>query len=144
MKIFFISPKFIKKLKGKHIFTALIISVFCVLLLFQLTTRLEKSSLPAMSENVVQGNSSVILIAKGNVPKDGAMIFLNGEEYSPLLQGENVVEINRPSAVEVFCDNDYGFFVTVKATQGTTFIMPSSSIECNRGMNYIARCFFNQ
>lgn len=142
MKIFFITPKFFKKLKGKNVFLAFICVVFLMLFTFQLVSRLKISVSPAMSESVVQSKFSVTLTARGTASKEGAMILLNGEEYAPLSDTSVSVELDRPSVIEIFCETDADFSVSAKASPGTTLIMKEASIKCKKGVNYICRCFF--
>lgn len=143
MKIFFVSKKMINRLKSKHILIFSICILAFLLFGFQLISHFKMSSSPAMSQSIAQTSFSVTLTPEGTLPKEGAMIFVNGEEYAPLLLGSNLVELSRPSAIEVFCQTDADFCVTVKASPGTTLIMPETDLQCKKGMNYICRCFFS-
>lgn len=142
MKIFFITPKFLKKIKGKNIFLSCICVVFLMLFTFQLVSRFEASVSPAMSQSVVQSKFSVTLTPNGTASKEGAMILLNGEEYAPLLDIPVSVELDRPSVIEVFCETDADFSVSARASEGTTLIMKEASTKCKKGVNYVCRCFF--
>ena len=142
MKIFFVSKKMVNHLKGKYILLFSICLLAFLLFAFQLISHFENSSSPAMSQSIAQTSFSVTLTPKGIIPKEGTMIFVNGEEYAPLLSGSNLVELSRPSAIEVFCQTDADFRLTVKASPGTTLIMPEAYLQCKKGMNYICRCFF--
>lgn len=142
MKIFFVSPKFLKRLKGKNIFLSCIFIVFLLLFTFQLVSRLKVSVSPAMSQSVVQSKFSVTLTPKGTASKEGATILLNGEEYAPLSDTPVSVELDRPSVIEIFCETDADFSVSAIASEGTTLIMEEASSKCKKGVNFICRCFF--
>ncbi len=143
MKIFFISPKFCGLFKRKNILTYSALALFFVLLTCQLVTHIKTASEPAMSQNAIQSRFSLTLETSGTVPKEGAMIVVNGEEYSPLNSPSSVVELERASVVEVFCKTDANFSVSVRPSVGLTVIMQDEKANCQKGMNYVCRCFFD-
>ena len=142
MKIFFVPSKIPKIFKGKYVFNFCIIVLSVTLLSAQFISHIKNAAEPAMSQYVEKSGFSVTLNVSGNIPSEGAMVMVNGEEYAPLGSPASVIELERASVIEIFCENDADFSVSVRPSVGTTVIMPDEKAVCKKGMNYVCRCFF--
>ena len=143
MKIFYIPSKTAKLFKGRNFLYFFLTVIFATLVTSQLVSHIKNISEPAASQTMAQSIFTVTLDVSGALPQEKPMIVVNGEDYAPLISKSSLVELERPSVIEIFCDSDADFSVSVRPSVGTTVVMSDDKKACKKGMNYICRCFFS-